>query len=169
MVWSVLLFALLVEAWRSSIAFSLPGLAAIGTDTIPLQAAAKRLSCLVLVTAVDALCAVATLPSLFSAASQANLPTLPLWLKLVNVLVASAAGGVCLHLLLRAGAETSTSLLYYLPSVAVVGGVSSALPSPTAGSVLHNGVLIPRGSAAPRPNRSPNTLLPGEGRRLGTV
>jgi type III secretory pathway component EscS len=165
----VLLLGLLAEAWRSSIAFSLPGLAAIGTDTIPLQAAAKRLSCLVLVTAVDALCAVATLPSLFSAATQANLPTLPLWLKLVSVLINTAAGGVCVHLLLRAGAETSTSLLYYLPAVAVSGSVGNVIPSPPSGSVLHNGVLVPRGSAVPRPNRSPNTTLPGEGRRLGTV
>lgn len=160
---SVALSVLLWEGWRSSIAFSLPGLAAVGTNVLPLQAAAKRLSLVCVVGIVDLLCAVATLPALFIVSSGGH--TFALLLKLGAVLVSTAAATVCFLLLRRASTETQSPLLYYMPST--LGG-SMTVSSPASGVVLEDGVLVPRGRASARPGRSPN-MPTGEGRRLGTA
>ena len=164
------LCAVLVVAWQSSLAFSLPSLAAVGTQALPLEAASKRLAYFCMVGVVDVACGAAVLPALFIVTAEASASfSLGLWVRVLSLAVTLCGLGACLRLVYRASEETGTPVLSFLPPT-LSGFLSPhlGLPSPAAGSVLENGVLVRQGAGNRPRQRSPGGI-PGEGRRLGTA
>lgn len=169
----VSLCLLLVIVWRSSVAFSLPGLAAVGTNTLSTQAASKHVTYYCLVVVIDIFAGLALLPALLLIPSPSSAFSFGVLCRILSITLSTFGLLVSVKLLHRATSETDAPLVTVVPGVLLAVFSFGRLPVGTlpsfassSGSIMENGVLVPRAAASSRLQSAGRVL--GEGRRLGS-